>query len=96
MRFGWVGFYGISTMVGYLMPNSLYTFILTKNDKFPDSWKFSMLFLYILWYDWPIFMISGSNEHLQRQLEYTLLKPDCYSCSISKIQSGREDTLEER
>ena len=38
-------------------------------------------------------MISGSNEQLQQQLEYTLLKPDCHSCWISKIQS---DTLEER
>ena len=26
--FGWVGVYGISTLVGYLMPNSLYTYIL--------------------------------------------------------------------
>ena len=26
--FGWVGFYGISTIVGYLMPNPLYTYIL--------------------------------------------------------------------
>ena len=43
-----------------------------------------------------MFMISGSNEHLQQQLEYTLLKPDCHSWWISKIQSGREDTLEER
>ena len=61
-----------------------------------DSWKFTMLLLYILWDDWPIFMISGSNEHLQQQLEYTLLKPDCLSWWISKMQSGREDTLEER
>ena len=29
-------------------------------------------------------------------MEYTLLKPDCQSLWISKIQSGREDTLEER
>ena len=57
------------------------------------SWKFSILLLYILWDDWPIFMISGSNEHLQQQLEYTLLKPDCHSWWISKIQY---DTLEER
>ena len=28
IRFGWVGFYGISTIVGYLMPNPLYTYIL--------------------------------------------------------------------
>ena len=62
-----------------------------------DSWKFSILLLYILWDDWPIFMISGSNEQLQKQLEYTLLKPDfCYSWWIWKMQSGREDTLEER
>ena len=61
-----------------------------------DSWKFSMLLLYILWDDWPIFMISGSNEQLQQQLEYTLLKPDCHSCWISKMQSGCEDTLEEQ
>ena len=41
-------------------------------------------------------MISSSNEQLQQQLEYTLLKPDCHSWSISKKQSGREDTSEER
>ena len=37
-----------------------------------DSYKFSMLLLYILWDDRTIFMISGSNEQLQQQLEYTL------------------------
>ena len=41
-------------------------------------------------------MISGSNEQLQQELEYTLLKPDCQSWWIWKMQSGREDTLEER
>ena len=61
-----------------------------------DSSKFSILLLYILWDDWPIFMISASNEQLQQQLEYTLLKPDCHSWWISKMLSGREDTLEER
>ena len=61
-----------------------------------DSWKFSILLLYILWDDWLILMISGSNEQLQQQLEYTLLKPDCHSWWISKMQSGCEDTLEER
>ena len=49
--------------------------------------------LYILWDDWPIFMISGSNEQLQQQLEYTLLKHDCHSWWNSKMQS---DNLEER
>ena len=38
-------------------------------------------------------MISGSKEQLQKELEYTLLKSDCHSWWISKIQS---DTLEER
>ena len=61
-----------------------------------DSWKFSMLLLYILWDDWPIFMVPGSYEQLQKELEYTLLKPDCHSWWISKMQSGREDTLEQR
>ena len=41
-------------------------------------------------------MISASNQQLQQQLEYTLLKPDCHSRWISKMQSGRENTLEER
>ena len=52
-----------------------------------------MLLLYIIWCDWPIFMISSSNEQLQQELEYTLLKPDSHSWWISKMQS---DTLEER
>ena len=61
-----------------------------------DSWTFSMLLQYILSDDWPIFIISGLNKQLQQQLEYTLLKPDYHSWWISKTQSGREDTLEER
>ena len=55
-----------------------------------------MLLLYNIWDDWPIFMISGSKEQLQQELEYTLLKPDCHSWWISKMQSRREDTLEEQ
>ena len=55
-----------------------------------------MLFLYILKNRWLNFIISGSNEQLQQELEYTLLKPDCHSWCISKMQSGREDNLEER
>ena len=58
-----------------------------------DSWKFSMLLLYILWDYGPISMIWDSNEQLQQELEYTILKADCHSWWISKIQS---DTLEER
>ena len=60
-----------------------------------DSWQFNMLLLYILWNAWPISMISGSNKQLQHQLEYPLLKPDCHSWWISKMQSGRQDTLED-
>ena len=54
-----------------------------------------MLLLYILWDDRPIFIISGSNQQLQQELKYTLWKPDCHSWWFSKMQSGREDTLEE-
>ena len=71
-------------------------------NKYPDffvqafkivvhTWKFSIVLLYILWGDWSIFMISASNEQLQKQLEYTLLKPDCHSWWISKMQSGHEE-----
>ena len=60
-----------------------------------DTSKFTMLLLYILWDDWLILMISGLNEQLQQQLEYTIQKPDCHSWWFSKMQSGREDTLEE-
>ena len=38
-------------------------------------------------------MISGSNEQLLKQLEYTLLKRDCHSWWISKMQS---DSWEEK
>ena len=41
-------------------------------------------------------MISGSNQLLKQQMEYTLLKPDCHRWWISKIQSGRENILEAR
>ena len=75
---------------------SLQTFFVQAFKIVIDSWKFTMLLLYILWDDWPIFMIPGSNGHLQQQLEYTLLKPDCHDWWISKMQSGRQDTLEER
>ena len=61
-----------------------------------DSWKFTMLLLYILWDDRPISMITGSNELLQYQLEYTLLKPDRHSWWISKNAIWTCGTLEER
>ena len=43
-----------------------------------------------------MFMISGWNEQLQQQMEYNLLKPDCHGWWIAKMQSEREDTLEEQ
>ena len=52
-----------------------------------------MLLLYTLWDDWPTCMLSGLKEQQQQELEYTILKPDCHSWWISKMQS---DTLEER
>ena len=55
------------------------TFFVQAFNIVIDSWKFSMLLLYILWDDWPIFMISSSNEQLQQQLEYTLLKSDWHA-----------------
>ena len=54
-----------------------------------------MLLLYILWLT-NFFFISGSNEQIQQQSEYILQKPDYHSWWFSKMQSGREDTLEER
>ena len=60
------------------------------------TWWWWWWLQYIVWDDWPTFMIPGSNEQLQQELEYTLLKSDCHSWSISKMQSGREDTLEVR
>ena len=72
---------------------SLQTFFIWAFKIVIYSWKFSRLLLYILWDDWPIFMVSASNEQLQQQLEYTLLKTDCHSWWIAKMQS---DTLEER
>ena len=72
---------------------SFHTFFVWAFKIVVDSWKFRILLLYILWDDWPIYMISGSNEQLEQQLEYTLLKLDCHSWWISKMQS---DTEEER
>ena len=64
----------------YVVPSiSFQTFFVQAFKIVVDSWKFSMLLLYILWDEWPSCMISGSNEQLQQQLEYTLVKPDCHS-----------------
>ena len=88
--------------MGVIWPRVLYIKIRGAFNKFSDffvrafkivvdSWKLRMLLLYILENNWPIFMISGSNEQRQQQLEYTLLKPDCHRWWISKMQSGRKE-----
>ena len=41
--------------------NKLPDFLVQALKIVVDTWKFSMLFLYILLDDWPIFMIWGSN-----------------------------------
>ena len=80
----------------YMVPSiSFQTFFVQAFKIVIDSWQFSTLLLYILWDDWLIFMILRSNEQLQQKLEYTLLKPDYHSWSISKMPSVHEDTLEE-
>ena len=97
----WLVFHGIWTLVVYSMLSPVYIYVLPSISfqtfsvqAFKiviDTWQFSILLLYILWDDWPIFMISTSNEQLQQQLEYTQLKPDCHSWWISKMQSGRKE-----
>ena len=89
----WIRWSYKSFFLIYEVPSiSFQTFFVWTFNIVVDSWKFTMLLLYILWDDWSIFMISRSNEQLQQELEYTLLKPDCHSWWISKMQS---DTLEE-
>ena len=75
---------------------SFQTFFVWAFKIVVHSWEFTMLLVYILWDDCPILIISGLNEQLQSQLEYTRLKPDCHYWWISKVQSGHEDTLEEQ
>ena len=55
-----------------------------------DSWQFSMLLLYILWDDRPIFYDFRFKWTPTAAIG---IHPDCHSWSISKMQS---DTLEER
>ena len=68
-------------------------------NKFPDFFlqvfkivvtleNIGMLLLHILWDDWPIFIISGSNEQLQQELEYTYDFVNCvhYICPLESSQ----------
>ena len=58
---------------------SFQTFFVQAFKIVVDSWKFSILLLYIISDDWPIFMISRSNQQLQQELEYIQQKTDCPS-----------------
>ena len=50
----------------YVVPTiSFQTFFVQAFEIVVDSWKFSMLLLYILWDDWSILMISDLNQQLQ-------------------------------
>ena len=94
----WVAFTLTHTHISYIRGPSIsfQTFFIQAFKTVVDSWEFSMLLRFILWDDRPIFIILASNEQLQQELEYTLLKPDCHCWWISQMQSGREYTLEER
>ena len=85
----------------------LYIYIRGAFNKFPDYFvqvfqivinlkMQDVIAIHLMRWLTIFFMISGSNEQLSQQFEYSLLKPDCHSWWISKMQSGREDTLEER
>ena len=52
--FGWVGFYGISTVVSYLMPNPLYAYILKIHDT---VWLGFMAYKSLLVFSCQIFFI---------------------------------------
>ena len=53
MWFGLVRFYDISTILGYLIPNSFYTFLLNINDLVSTILDYLMLIFYT--YTLPIY-----------------------------------------
>ena len=62
--FGWVGFYGIPTIVGYLMPNPPYTYILNIYD--------------LVWLGWVLWHINhcrlfNAKSSLYIYIEYICL-----------------------
>ena len=66
-----IGFTVCQLLLGYFLRKSFYQ-LRGAFNKFPDFFVlafkivvFSVLLVYILWDDWPIFMISRSNELLQ-------------------------------
>ena len=57
--FGLVGFYGISTIVGYLMPNPLYTYILN---------------IYMIWFGWVLWHINHCRLFNAKSSLYIYIK----------------------
>ena len=87
--------------------DDVYINICSAFNKFPDSFvqaskivlalKISVCYSYdILWDDWPIFLISDSNEQLHQQLKYTLLRAWLSQLVNFKTQSGRWGHWEQR
>ena len=71
---------------------SFRTFFVLAFKIVVDSSKFTMLLLYILWDDWPFFHDFRFKWTATAATGMTLLKHDCHSWWISKMQS---DNLEE-
>ena len=57
--FGLVGFYGISTIVGYLMPNPFYTYILN---------------IYMIWFGWVLWHINHCRLFNAKSFLYIYIK----------------------
>ena len=58
--FGLVGFYGISTIVGYLMPNPFYTYILNIYD--------------LVWFGWVLWHINYCRLFNAKSFLYIYIK----------------------
>ena len=89
----WRVFWKVAELIYVVHSISFQTFFVQAFKIVVDSWTFTMLLLYILWDDRPIFMISGSNEQLEQESEYTLL---IVTAGEFQKQSGQDDTLEKR
>ena len=82
---------------------SFKAFLVQASRIVVDSWKFSMLLLLLMmmiaidlmrwWTKFYDFRFKGTAT---AAIGIHATKPDCHSWWTSKIQSGREDTLEER
>ena len=58
------------------------------------TWWWMMITIHLI--KWLTNFYDFTFKWTEQQLEYTLLKSDCHSWWISKMQSGHEDTLEEQ